>query len=78
MDQHSFALVRADAAPSLTAIMNQPTNRLVTVTDNSGAQVIEPRLLLQSKTRMVIRCINKAGVKMQDMDPYDLFDLLFS
>lgn len=36
MDQHTFTLVRADAAPSLTAIMTQPTGRFLAVTDNDG------------------------------------------
>ena len=44
MDQHTFTLVRADAAPSLTAIMNQPTGRFVTVTDNDGTDVLVEEL----------------------------------
>lgn len=42
--QHSFALVRADAAPSLTAIAKQPTGEFVTVTDNDGNEIQVERL----------------------------------
>lgn len=44
MDQHTFTILRADAAPSLTAIMNQPTGRFVTVKDNDGADVLVEEL----------------------------------
>lgn len=44
MDQHTFTIVRADAAPSLTAIMNQPTGRFVIVTDNDGDPVLVEEL----------------------------------
>lgn len=42
--QHSFALVRADAAPALTAIANQPTGEFVTVVDNDGNEIQVERL----------------------------------
>lgn len=36
--QHSFALIRADKAASLTAIANQPTGEFVTVMGNDGTE----------------------------------------
>ena len=42
--QHSFALVRADVAPALTSIANQPTGEFVTVMDNDGNEIQSERL----------------------------------
>lgn len=39
INQHSFSLVRADKAPLLTAIANQPTGEFVTVTANDGSEI---------------------------------------
>lgn len=42
--QHSFSLVRADKAPLLTAIANQPTGEFVTVLDNNGNEIQVERI----------------------------------